>query len=232
MERAFVYGDLLFESMLFENGRLLNADLHYQRLVNSSTILKFNLPVSFDLNYFQKIIHEAIPLNLFTKKIRIRFTVYRSAKGFYLPVEQEVRWDVELFEIPANAIQAKKSAGIYTEHYKSFHSLSNIKSGNALVYVLASMYAQEKKWDDVFILNEAGRVCEASASNFFWVKDDIWFTPPLSEACVAGVKRAEILQKREVIELECEIEDLENADEIYLSNAIQGLVKLNQLILD
>jgi len=232
LERAFVYGDLLFESMLFDNGRLQNAELHYQRLLNSAEVLKLNLPDSFDFNFSQSLILEAVSAHAAHESKRIRFTLYRSGSGFYLPIEQAVKWEIEIFPLPTISTTSKQNVGIYTEHYKSFHSLSNLKSGNALVYVLAAMYAREKNWDDVFILNEAGSVCEASSSNFFWVKDDIWITPPLTEGCVAGVKRAEILQTKEVVELECEIEDLENADEIYLSNAIQGLVKVSQLILD
>ncbi len=232
MERAFVYGDLLFESILFEDGLLKNLDLHYQRLLNSAKTLKMKLPENFNFSFFESILKDEIQKQGLNQKSRIRFTLYRNSPGFYLPDNNSVNWEIELFLIESNQPKKEKIVGIYTEMYKSFHPLSNIKSGNALVYVMASIYANENKWDDAFILNEAGRVCEASSSNFFWVKDGIWFTPPISEGCVEGVKRAELLEKQEIVELECEIEDLENADEIYLSNAIQGLVKVKQLILD
>lgn len=232
MERAFVYGDLLFESILFEDGLLKNLELHYERLINSAKFLKMDIPISFTFPFFKSLLKDEIQKQGLNQKSRIRFTLYRNSPGFYLPDNNSVNWEIELFLLDLNQPKKEKIVGIYTETYKSFHPLSNIKSGNALVYVLASIFAMEKKWDDAFILNEAGRVCEASSSNFFWVKDGIWFTPPISEGCVEGVKRAELLEKQEIVELECEIEDLENADEIYLCNAIQGLVKVKQLILD
>ena len=191
-----------------------------------------DIPISFTFPFFKSLLKDEIQKQGLNQKSRIRFTLYRNSPGFYLPDNNSVNWEIELFLLDLNQPKKEKIVGIYTETYKSFHPLSNIKSGNALVYVLASIFAMEKKWDDAFILNEAGRVCEASSSNFFWVKDGIWFTPPISEGCVEGVKRAELLEKQEIVELECEIEDLENADEIYLCNAIQGLVKVKQLILD
>jgi branched-chain amino acid aminotransferase len=227
-----VYGDLLFESILLKDGMLENLELHYQRLLNSAAILKMKLPNDFTFSFFESSIKNEIRDRSIEEKWRIRFTLYRKSNGFYLPENNDVAWDIEVFPLASIQPRKEKILGIYTDMYKTFHPLSNIKSGNALVYVMASIYANEQKWDDAFILNEAGRVCEASSSNFFWVKDGIWFTPPISEGCVEGVKRAEIMESREIVELECEIEDLENADEIYLSNAIQGLVKVKQLILD
>jgi branched-chain amino acid aminotransferase len=232
LERAFVYGDLLFESILFEDGLLKNLELHYDRLINSAKFLKMEMPIGFTFKFFESILKDEIQKLGLEQKSKIRFTLFRNANGFYLPDNNSVSWLIEHFLIDVNQPKKEKVVGIYTETYKAFHPLSNLKSGNALIYVLASIYAKEQNWDDALILNEAGRVCEASSSNFFWVKDEIWFTPPISEGCVEGVKRVEILEKQEAVELECEIEDLENADEIYLSNAIQGLVKVKQLILD
>jgi branched-chain amino acid aminotransferase len=65
-------------------------------------------------------------------------------------------------------------------------------------------------------------------SNVFWMKDEIIFTPSLSEGCVDGVFRRWLLEKLrdtryELKEHACEISDLQNADEIFLTNAIRGI---------
>ncbi len=54
------------------------------------------------------------------------------------------------------------------------------------------------------------------------MKDGKVFTPPLSEGCIAGVMRAHILANAEVAERECTIKELEQADELFLTNAVTG----------
>jgi branched-subunit amino acid aminotransferase/4-amino-4-deoxychorismate lyase len=53
IKRAFVYGDLLFESMLVLNNQIQNAEKHFDRLMKSAAILKMILPNSFDYEFFK-----------------------------------------------------------------------------------------------------------------------------------------------------------------------------------
>lgn len=57
--------------------------------------------------------------------------------------------------------------GVYQLQYKSCCSLSNLKSGNALIYVMAAPYAKENGFEDVLILNQHQRIAEANSSNVF-----------------------------------------------------------------
>ncbi len=89
---------------------------------------------------------------------------------------------------------------------------------------MAAMYAKETRKSDCFVLNTHKRICDASIANVFWVKNKKIYTPPLSEGCIAGVMRKNLLQKIDgIIQQPCEISDLQNADEIFLTNAISGL---------
>lgn len=90
---------------------------------------------------------------------------------------------------------------------------------------MAAKYAKEKGWDEVIILNEYGRVCEGLTSNIFIKKEDIFYTPPLSEGCIDGVNRKAFLQENNtIIERPIEVEELKT-NEIYFSNAVRGMVK-------
>jgi branched-chain amino acid aminotransferase len=112
--------------------------------------------------------------------------------------------------------------GIYRENYKSRGPLSNIKSGNALIYVLASIWAKQHSLDDALLLNDLGNIIESTRANIFWTKDNICYTPPLSEGCIAGVMREEIMSKEMVIEKACKMGDLLNAESIFLTNALSN----------
>ena len=69
------------------------------------------------------------------------------------------------------------------------------------MFVMAAKYAKEKGWDEVIIINEHGRVCEALTSNIFLKINDIYYTPPLSEGCIDGVNRKAFLsENRNMIE--------------------------------
>jgi branched-chain amino acid aminotransferase len=82
--------------------------------------------------------------------------------------------------------------------------------------------------NDALILNQHGRICEATIANIFWIKDDRIHTPPLSEGCVAGVMRKYLLEKipainRKTSETELTIDELQNAEEVFLTNAVYGM---------
>jgi len=224
MERAFVYGDLLFESMLFEEGQIPYLAYHLARLKTAATVLKIEFPD--DLN------EQAISFEVQQKvqnaneTYRIRLVLYRDATGFYLPNQHKSKWVVEAFPFTAKSVQIPIKMGVYTDIKKPFNALSSFKTGNALLYVLAAIWAKENGFDDAFILNESGRICEATSSNVFWFDGSTWFTPPLTEACVAGIGRRVFMENECVIEKPCHIQDLLAAQKIVLSNALNLITEV------
>src|SRR6185436_8010991 len=105
---------------------------------------------------------------------------------------------------------------------------ANIKSSNFLPSVMASIFASENGFDECLFQNTSNRICDASISNVFWIKDDRIFTPPLSEGGIAGVTRSHLLEelpkrKYKVEEKVCAIEELIEANEIFLTNTIRGI---------
>ena len=117
---------------------------------------------------------------------------------------------------------------VFPDARKSCDVFANLKSASHLIYVMAARFAKENKLNDCLLLNTDGRICDATIANLFWIKDEIIFTPPLSEGCIAGVKRRYLMERLQTTGLRlreenCEISDLENADELFLTNAIQGI---------
>lgn len=79
---------------------------------------------------------------------------------------------------------------------------------------------------DAIFLNECGEVCEGARSSVFIrrVADGSLLTPPLSCGLLPGVLRAELLAQGQAVEAVLRPEDLRTAAELYLGNALRGLV--------
>ena len=107
--------------------------------------------------------------------------------------------------------------------------MSTIKSNNRLINVIGGIYASENGLQNCLLLNTDKHVVEALNSNIFLVKGQIVKTPPLTDGCIKGVMRKQII---EIIELipEYTIEEasispfeLQKADELFLTNIISGI---------
>jgi len=227
VNRAFIYGDLLFETIKIQQGKPQLIRLHYNRLAESARLLRFDFEMGFET--FEQAIISALEER---QDARVRFTVYRDSEGFYTPQQHQTSHIIEVFPLP----DTKKEGiniGLYTDLYKPCHELSNLKSGNALIYVMAGIWGKEKNFYDGILLNEHGCICEATSSNIFLVKEDKVFTPALTEGCVDGVMRKHIIEQLKgedyhITESVITMEQLMEADHVFLTNAIQGIVSVNQ----
>ena len=236
INRAFVYGDLLFESMLVLNNQIQHVDKHFERLVKSAAVLKMNVSNSFDIDFFKNtILNEINNSNLLNKNIcRVRFVLHRNATGFYLPNSNETAFIIEPFELPENwkeIADKPKKTGIYTFQTKAIGPISNLKTGNALIYVLAKIWAHENGLDDALILNQNGNIIEAASANLFWKSNNQVYTVPLAEGCIDGIARQVYMEQMElankpVIEKNCTEIELRQADEIFICNATNGISKI------
>jgi branched-chain amino acid aminotransferase len=227
ISRSFIYGDLLFETIRVMNGDICFADKHFNRLMKSAKLLHFETD---SLTY--DIFNRQILGKLAGKKdARVRFVLYRNTEGFYIPTSNDIKWDIEIFPLITEGKFCNR-LGIFNEYKKSCNKLSNIKSGNALIYVLAGLYARQNNFDDCLILNEHGRIAEAISSNIFIVKGATLYTPPLSEGCVDGVMKHVVIEKAKehgisAEEITLTQNQLLDADEVFLTNAMNGIVPVN-----
>ncbi len=226
MQRAIYFGDSIFESIHVLDKKPLLVQRHFNRLVKSAIVLKYQLPKGLTADKFVSEILHAIEISKIKNKknCRVRFTLYRDGAGLYLPITDISKYIIDVYDMNnvfySQDLNKKNIVGIYAENYKACSPLSNIKTGNALVYVMASIWAKQNGYNDALIVNQYGNIIEASSSNIFWIKNNITYTPPLSEGCIAGVMREEIISVENIVEKPCKHLDLMQADEIFLTNAI------------
>jgi len=228
--RAFRYGDGLFESMRMMKGQLKFADLHADRLQRGMKAIKIDGYSQMDTWFLKEKADDLARRNK-AKHGRLRLTVYRDSEGFYAPTQNKMGWCLELQPIdePRYFLNTKGLiVDIFPELPKPCNYLSNIKTCNSMIYVMAGLFKTQNKLDEVFLLNQNGFLCEASSSNLFILYQNQLYTPALSEGCVEGVMRQVIIKLAKennlpVTEAQINPEILYEADEVFLTNAGRGI---------
>jgi branched-chain amino acid aminotransferase len=229
--RAFRYGDGLFESMRYMKGKLRYAELHAERLQRGMQALKLDGHKKLTTAFLTNKVEELVKRNSYGQNARVRLTVFRDSEGLYSPSGNQFGYTIEMTKSDENSYisQAKGLiADVFDEVTKPVNSLANHKTCNSLVYVMAGIYRKENSLDEVFILNNSGFLCEAMSANVFVVYKKKVYTPALSEGCIAGVMRSVVMKlakenKIEVIEAQINPDILNEAEEVFVTNASRGI---------
>ena len=229
--RAFRYGDGLFETMKVVVGSIRLRELHFERLFKGMEKLEIVLQGFIKAEMFEEQIFKTILKNRISGPARVRLTIFRGDGGLYDFNATSSGYVIQVWTLSSSSMMMNSEGlkvGLYEEGKKAIDGLSNLKSNNYLVYAMGAIHAKKNHYNDCIILNSSDRVCDATIANVFYVKEGKIFTPPLSEGCVAGVMRNYLLsrlpeQGYEVIEKETSLEDLANAEEMFFTNAISGL---------
>ncbi|MCJ1806003.1 aminotransferase class IV [Flavobacterium covae] len=230
--RAFLYGDAIFETLKVLDNKVLFLEDHYFRLMASMRILRMEIPLNFTLEYFENQILEAAKNSGIEKSARVRFNVFRKNGGLYLPQTNDVNYFATAFPLE-NTIYTISSLPYEVDIYKDFlitkQLLSTIKSTNRTINTIGSIYAKENNLDNCLLLNHEKNIIEALNGNIFMIKEGILTTPPLSEGCINGIMRKQLLAIARNIEgLKVEENpispfELQKADELFISNVIRGI---------
>jgi len=227
---SYRYGDGLFETMKVKNERILLRDLHFERLFNSLAVLRIPTPKFFTVEHLEREIIETCRKNKCAQLGRVRLSVTRGNGGLY-DADENFQWVIECWPLNESANKLNENGliiDIFPDVKKSCDIFSNLKSASHLPYVMGAVHVKENKLNDCLLLNTYGRICDSTIANVFWVKDGDIFTPPLKEGCIAGVMRRFLIESAQgsrykVQEQSCKVNELEEADEVFLTNAIQGI---------
>ena len=230
--RAFLYGDGVFETVKILDGKILYAEDHYFRLMASMRVVRMEIPMNFTMEYFEEQILSLARATGLDVSSRARITVYRNDGGYYLPSDNNVSFLVAVTALEKQLYSIEDrdyEVDLYKDFYVTKQLLSSIKSTNKLLNVTASIFAKENDLDNCFVLNDTKNVIEALQGNVFMLMGNRLITPPVSEGCVNGVMRRQLLalaKKIEGIEVVEEIIspfDLQKADELFITNVIMGI---------
>jgi branched-chain amino acid aminotransferase len=235
--RAFLYGDGVFETLKIINNKILFLEDHYFRLMASMRVIRMEIPMNFTMEYFEEEVLKGVQENNLSASARARITVFRNDGGLYLPKTNEVSFLIHTTALE-NTLYTLNASHYEVDLYKDFYVakqlLSSIKTTNKLINVTGSIYAHENGLDNCILLNDTKNVVEALQGNLFLVSGKKLITPPVSEGCLNGVMRKQILalaKKINDIEVSEEIIspfDLQKADELFLTNVITGIRSISK----
>ena len=231
--RGYNYGDSLFETMRVISSKIMFWESHYFRLMSSMRILRMSIPMDFSPEFLEEKIIVLIKANdLGSSPVRVKINIHRQAGGYYTPEKNSIGYFISVkplegafFTINDNPYEVE----LFKDHYVLSGMLSTIKSNNKMVNILAGIFAKENGFDNCFLINQNKSVLEMTNGNVFIIKGKEIKTPPLSDGCLNGIIRKqliEILKKSEDFDLKEETVspfELQKADEIFFTNAIQGI---------
>lgn len=224
--RAIFYGDGLFETIRVFRGKIPFMPLHWERLANGLSILGFEIPSEWSAIFFEKEI-----LRVAQGNARVRISVWRAPGGFYAPTDNTPNFLITATPMESDVFNWQETGltiRLCERVRLPIDALSGLKTLGGVRYVAAAMEARAKGVDDVIVLNERGQICEASNSNILWIKGETVYAPSPTDGQVSGtfqkilsgVLQAEGIQ---IVEKPTTFAELLEADEVFLTNAVQGI---------
>lgn len=226
--RAFKYGDSIFETIKVVNSKLVFWEDHYFRLMASMRMLRMKIPMNFTLEFLEEEILKTVSNNDIKKNIRARLSVTRKDGGFYTPNTNEIDYLIESQEIEYLTKSSYK-VDLFKDFYMYSGHLSTVKTNNKLIHTLASIYAKENELDNCFLLNERKGVVEATNASLFLVKGTVIKTPPLTEGCLKGIAREKVISvitssnDYTIEETIISPFEIQKADEVFITNSVMGI---------
>ena len=201
----------LLESLLWRQGYPL-LERHLDRLIDSADFYGF----ACDRHEARSALLDCARSFDGTEPRKVRLLLHRDGS---LKLESEI---IPLETIAPNARPLR--AHIARERTDPTDTMLFHKTTHRPLYATALEAAIEAGFDDVLFLNQRGEVTESARANVFVEKDGRWLTPPIECGLLAGIQRSQILRTQPgVDERVLFVEDLRQADAVYLSNAVRGL---------
>lgn len=231
-DRGLAYGDGFFTTAKVVAGKVEYWRDHLERLMLAAKRFDIELPSVLTLFSEVQQVIQGVELGC----LKITITRGSGGRGYSPQGCGQTTRIVQVSDWPAHYLtwqqqgarldMAAFSLGIVP-------ALAGYKTLNRLEQVLIKQELAGLDYDDVAVTDINGHLVEASAGNLFWRKGSTLYTPCLSQAGVKGVMRKQVLKVAERLELASELglfpaAELDNADEIFITNALMGIVPIKQ----
>ena len=230
--RAFLYGDSIFETLKVLDNKILFLEDHYFRLMASLRIVRMEIPMNFTMEYMEDQVLQLTATMPASASYRVRISFFRKQGGRYLPINNDSEFIItaEVLNEPVYSLNTNTyEVELFRDYYVSKQLLSTLKSTNKMVQITGSIFAHENGYNNCLVINDDKNVTEALQGNLFMLTGNKLVTPPLSDGCLNGIMRKQVLELAkkidglEVTEASISPFDLQKADELFITNVMVGI---------
>jgi branched-chain amino acid aminotransferase len=189
-DRAFLYGDGLFEAVRVFNGQYFRWDAHFERLEGGARFLRIRLP--YAAAQLREFAEELIAKNSITDSLlRIALSRGVGPRGYSPKGADHPTLAMSLHSIPTCSPATPVGWKLRTSSFRlpAGEALAQFKNCNKLPQALARAEAEAAGADEALLLNTNGQVVESSCANLFWIEGQTVCTAPLESGILAGVTR-------------------------------------------
>lgn len=238
-DRGFLYGDGVFSSVRVREGVPRLWAHHVERMQQAQQ----RLGLQFDLaELSEQAFAYAAQLKHGTLKIIISRGV--GQRG-YLPPSQTAAVYFQLFPSAVRSDEPQADGLFVADQIASgvlqaprlghvMPTLAGLKTLNRLEQVLLRQALAQTTWSEGLVLDLDGVVVEGVQSNCWWLRDGQWQTPCLQRAGIAGVMRAEVMQRMQQRQIDfsqvrLHVGELSQIESLFFCNTITGVLAVNNL---
>lgn len=223
----------VYETLLWDNGRLSDWDQHIARLAVGCQYAGINFSISKRVFTPRAVELLAAENGLLSTRCRLRLMAYLQPQSLsnenYAAFWSLVALYPATAAVPGDGTFICAISPVLREASEtSFNHklLGRFQTDRDLAAAAAAGF------DDLLYFNSGEELCEAAYSNVWLVKDGKLFTPPLQAPCLPGIVRGRIIaaagkqsvpvQDTRPITKAC----ISAADEIFLSSSIRGMQRV------
>jgi para-aminobenzoate synthetase/4-amino-4-deoxychorismate lyase len=201
----------LFETMLFENGKIFLIDEHIERLKNAANYFLFKINTA---KIITKIIDAVNALDL-NKNYKIKLMLRKDGHT-EINISEEISFQSNKIVISGNKINAK-------------NRFQYFKTTNRELYNKELELFRKDNYFDVIYFNDENLLAEGAITNIFLFINDIWHTPSIKSGILNGVYRDYFIKKNKCIETEINKNDLLKSQKIILTNSVKKEVTIEEI---
>lgn len=230
-DRGLDFGDGLFETFLLAQGRLFYSEHHLLRLELGLRKLGFPECLGRVENQLQSVLQELTLRDVPQAVLRLTVTRGSGQRGYAPPTDTRPRIIIVVTPRAQNwrLQSAPANLGVAATRWGSQPQLAGIKHLNRLEQVLAASECAAAGCDEMIMLDQNGHAVSVISGNLFVVKDNKIMTPSLRNCGIRGTRRQRLIEHWapalgvQVQEETIDLPQLQEADELFYTNSLQGL---------
>ncbi len=236
-DRGFEYGDGIFESMLYEQGRIPLLKYHLRRVKQGAKRLAIDFETEILSRHLNTFIRGVKSTAVARAKLKLTLTRGVGGDGGYAPSGSEHRAGIVLRVVGeiSSAEPRPVELVVATSPLPTSPVLAGIKHLNRLPYIAAALNCSRTQGQEVLYLDEQHNIVETMHHNIFFFKDNRLVSPSLQRCGVEGIARRIVFEQLaaeiglQVVEDSIHIDEAHGYDECFLTNAVRGIIAVKKL---